>query len=115
MTILERFKLELSNKEYYTDTEYIVFLSENSLTSTQEYDKSTMQRQLLLSVIDVFETLANDIDLMRKIDVTDISSTTQAIEWIRTRIDDVKTKIATIEVEGQEEYTNLHMLFTNYR
>ena len=30
MTNLERLKLELSNKEYYTDDEYNIFLSENN-------------------------------------------------------------------------------------
>lgn len=115
MTTLDRLKLELSNKEYYTDVEYIVFLGENSLIPNVEYDKSTMQRNLLFSVVSVFETLANDVDVMRKIEVTGIQSTDLAIAWIRQRIEDVKAKIATIEVEGAEDYTNVHMLFTRNR
>jgi len=115
MTVLERFKLELSNKDYYTDTEYNVFLSENSLTSSAEYDKTSMQRDLLFSVVAVFETLSNDVDVMRKIDVTGISSVDVAIAWINKRVEDIKTKIATIQIEGSEEYTNIHMLFTNNR
>lgn len=113
MTILERFKLELSNKEYYTDDEYKVFLQENDLSYSDNYDKKTMQRNLLLSVIDVLETLSNDTDLMRKIDAKEIQSTTEAIKWLRMRIDDIKQKIAIIPVEGgTEQRTNIHLLFT---
>lgn len=115
MTVLERFKLELSNKEYYTDTEYTVFLEENSLSLNSEYDKSTMQRNLLFSVVDVFQTLANDVDVMRKIDVVGIQTTDVDIAWIRQCIEDIKTRITTIEVEGAEDFTNVHMLFTRSR
>ena len=41
MTNLERLKLELSNKSYYTDEEYSVFLNENNLVPTDTYDKTT--------------------------------------------------------------------------
>ncbi|MBW9169760.1 hypothetical protein K2F43_00905 [Clostridium estertheticum] len=115
MTVLERFKLELSKKEYYTDVEYTVFLNENSLIALSEYDKSTMQRNLLFSVVAVFETLSNDVDVMRKIDVTGVTSVDVAIAWINKRVIDIKTKISTIEVEGAEEFTNVGMLFSRNR
>ncbi|MBU3215865.1 hypothetical protein LL033_11955 [Clostridium estertheticum] len=115
MTVLERFKLELSNKDYYTDIEYTVFLTENSLIADATYDKTTMQRNLLLSVVDTFETLGNDVDCMRKIDVTGISSTDVAIAWIRQRIEDAKVRISTIQIEGSEEFSNVHMMFTRDR
>ncbi|NMM65547.1 hypothetical protein HBE96_23500 [Clostridium sp. P21] len=116
MTVLERFKLELSNKGYYTNEEYSVFLQENGLSVEDNYDKKIMQRNLLLSVVDVLETLANDVDLMRKIDATDIQSTSEAIKWIRQRISDVKQKISTIpESTEDEEYSNIHLLFTRNR
>ena len=115
MTVIERLKLELSNKEYYTDAEYTVFLDENSLMPNIDYDKSTMQRNLLFTCTDIFQTLANDVDVMRKIDLVGITSTDSAITWIRQRIEDIKTRIATIEVEGAEDFTNVHMLFTRNR
>ena len=119
ITILERLKLELSNKDYYTDAEYSVFLEENNLAGDDiiddTYDKKTMQRNLLLTVVDVLETLANDVDLMRKIDVTDIQNTSEAIEWLRKRINDVKQKISTIPIEGEEEHSNIHLMFTRRR
>jgi len=52
---------------------------------------------------------------MRKIDVEGISSTDVAIEWITKRIETIKTKIATIEIEGQEKFTNVSMVFSNSR
>jgi hypothetical protein len=39
MTVLERLKLELANREYLTDTEYIVFLKENELDEKVIYVK----------------------------------------------------------------------------
>ena len=67
MTMLERLKLELNNKEYLTDDNYMVFLSENTLNSTETYNKATMQKPLLLTVIDILEVVSNDVDIMRRV------------------------------------------------
>lgn len=64
MQVLNRLKMELSNQEYFTDEQYVQFLAENNLSPTEEYDKPTMQKQLLFTVIDVLEAVTNDIDLM---------------------------------------------------
>ncbi len=61
MIVLYRLKTELSNQSYFTDEQYIQFLTENVLTPTDNYDKITMQRQLLFTVLDVFEAVANDM------------------------------------------------------
>lgn len=47
MQVLQRLKLELSNQEYFSDSEYTQFLNENNLDATDEYIKSDMQRPLL--------------------------------------------------------------------
>ena len=78
MTNLERLKLELSNKQYYTDDEYSVFLNENNLIPTDTYSKTTSEIDLLKTVVNILETLSNDVDLMRKIDSKDITSIDQA-------------------------------------
>ena len=39
MKVLDRLKMELSNQQYFSDEQYIQFLTENSLTPTDEYDK----------------------------------------------------------------------------
>lgn len=111
MTNLERLKLELSNKEYYTDSEYSVFLEENNLVPSSTYSKVTNQINLLETVISVLETLSNDVDMMRKIDSKEITSIDQAYKYLAERITSIKTKILEIQ-ESQEENTgNIRPLF----
>ena len=84
MTILERLKVELNHKDYFTDDEYIMYLSENNLTATDTYNKATMQRNLLLTVIDVLEAVSNDIDIMRKVeDTTTNMSISECYKYIQ--------------------------------
>lgn len=111
MTNLERLKLELSNKEYYTDSEYSVFLEENTLVPSSTYSKATNQINLLETVISVLETLSNDVDMMRKIDSKEITSIDQAYKYLAERITSIKTKILEIQ-ESQEETTgNIRPIF----
>lgn len=96
-TNLERLKLELNNKDYYTDEEYIVFLQENNLKATDVYNKEENEINLLFTVIAVLETLANDVDLMRKLDSKDIMSIGEAEKWLLMRIDSIKNKISNLQ------------------
>ncbi|KRU25152.1 hypothetical protein VT91_24770 [Clostridium sporogenes] len=115
MKVLDRLKLELNNKDYFTDNEYTIYLEENDLTATDEYIKKDMQKDLLITVVDVFESVANDVDLMRK--VTDGStdfSTNEAYKLLRQRIEDIKQRIASIPVT-EEDYSNVSLLFTRGR
>ena len=113
MTNLQRLKLELSNKPYYTDEEYTVFLQENSLTSTETYSKATNETNLLETVIAILETLSNDVDLMRKIDSKDITSIDQAYKYLSQRIQSIKARIIDIEESKIENYSNIRPLFFN--
>lgn len=117
MTTLERLKIELNNKDYFEDSTYIMYLSENSLNGTDNYDKSTMQRGLLLSVVDILEAVANDVDLMRKVsDDTTGLSTSEAYKLLQSRIQDLKSRIATLpSTDTTEEYSNVSLLFTKGR
>lgn len=111
MTNLERLKLELSNKEYYTDDEYSIFLDENNLVPSSTYSKAINQINLLETVINVLETLSNDVDLMRKIDSKEITSIDQAYKYLAERVTSIKTKILEIQ-ESQEENTgNIRPIF----
>lgn len=51
MTNIERLKLELSNKQYFTDAEYSVFLEENELIAMEQYNKSLDEVFLLQTII----------------------------------------------------------------
>ena len=110
MKVLDRLKMELSNQQYFSDEQYIQFLTENSLTPTDEYDKSTMQKSLLFTVVDVLEAVTNDIVLMRGIS-TEFSNIGQAYEFLEARIQQVKDKIAAIPDEN-EDYTCFSLMYT---
>lgn len=112
MTVLDRLKMELSNREYFPDEQYTQFLTENSLTATDEYTKSSMQRNLLLTVLDVLEAVSNDVDIMRSIQ-TEFSNESAAYKWMANRIQQVKDKIATIPDPNEEENTScFSLMFT---
>ena len=113
MKVLDRLKMELSNLQYFSDEQYIQFLTENSLTQTDEYDKSTMQKSLLFTVVDVLEAVTNDIDLMTGIS-TEFSNIGQAYEFLEARIQQVKDKIAAIPDEN-EDYTCFSLMYTRDR
>ena len=110
MQVLDRLKMELSNQQYFPDNQYIQFLTENSLTSTDEYDKSTMQKPLLFTVVDILEAVTNDIDLMTGIS-TEFSNIGQAYEFLEARIQQVKDKIASIP-EQEEDYSCFSLMYT---
>ena len=110
MQVLDRLKMELSNQSYFPDDQYIQFLTENSLTPTDEYDKSTMQKPLLFTVVDILEAVTNDIDLMTGIS-TEFSNIGQAYEFLEARIQQVKDKIASIP-DLEEDYSCFSLMYT---
>ena len=113
MQILDRLKMELSNQEYFSDEQYIQFLTENGLTATVEYNKETDQRKLFLTVLDILEAVANDIDTMTSV-TTEFNTTGAAYKYIEQRIAQVKDKIASLPDENEEEeYSCFSMMFTN--
>lgn len=110
MTILERLKLELAHKEYLTEEEYIIFLTENGLASTDKYNKSAMQKSLLFTVVDILEVVSNDVDIMRKVE-TEFTTTTDAYKHLQGRIAQIKDRIASIP-EPEEEYSPFSLMYT---
>lgn len=110
MQVLQRLKMELSNQQYFTDEQYIQFLVENDLTYTDEYDKPSMQKNLLYTVLDVLEAVTNDIDLMTGIS-TEFSDIGQAYQFLEARIQQVKDKIASIP-DPEEEYSCFSLMYT---
>lgn len=110
MQVLQRLKMELSNQQYFTDEQYIQFLVENDLTYTDEYDKPSMQKNLLYTVLDVLEAVTNDIDLMTGIS-TEFSDIGQAYQFLEARIQQVKDKIASIP-DPEEEYLCFSLMYT---
>ena len=91
MTVLQRFKTEIG-KEYFDDAVYTMYLDENGLNATDTYSKSTMQRALLLTLLDCLQALSNDIDLFRRVD-SEFATTSDAYLNLRQRIEDVDRRI----------------------
>ena len=83
---------------------------ENNLTATESYNKEIMYKQLLLTVLDVFEAVANDVDLMQSI-TTEFNTTGAAYKYIEKRIAQVKDKIASIP-DPDEDYSCFSLMFT---
>jgi DNA polymerase II small subunit/DNA polymerase delta subunit B len=110
MTVLERLTLELSNKEYFTIEEYNQFLTENDLTPSAAYDKSTMQKPLLFTVVDILEVVANDVDIMRRVE-TEFTTISEAYKYLTDRIQKIKDKIAGIP-DAEEEYSPFSLMYT---
>lgn len=113
MQTLDRLKMELSNQQYFTDEQYTQFLTENNLLPENTCIKEEMQKQLLLTVLDVLEAVANDIDLMTSIS-TEFSNIGQAYQFIEMRIAQVKDKIAAIP-EPNEDYSCFSLMYTRVR
>lgn len=114
-TNLERLKLALNNKEYYTDDEYKLFLEENGLYPEDIYVKDIMEIELLQTVVVVLETLSNDVDLMRKVDIAELGlSTDEAYKYLEKRIKTVNEKILEIqESKVEQEDSNIRPFFFN--
>lgn len=93
MTIIDRLKLELAHKDYFTDTEFNAFLSENGIDdSSITYDKSVHQLALLTTVRDILEALSNNIELYMRIQ-TEFTTVGSAYANLEKRIDAIEKRI----------------------
>lgn len=115
ITVIERLKLELSNKTYFTDTEYTTFLAENQLLPTDTYNKATMQKSLLYTVVDILEAVSNNVDLLRRVE-TEFETTDAAHKHLQSRITDIKKRISTIPDSVEPENNSpFSLMFTKGR
>lgn len=103
MTNLERLKLELANKKYFSDEEYSVFIRENNLDPAFEYQKTSDEIYLIKSVIAVLEAIANDTDLMMRIQ-TEMGATSDAYQWLSARLNRLNERVEKLVEEELQEY-----------
>jgi hypothetical protein len=113
MRVYDRLKMELSNQQYLTTEQYCQLLIEQGLDPAEEYDKASMQKALLLTEIEVLETIANDIDIMSSFS-SDFANIGQAYEFVEARIVNLKDKIAAIPIE-EEEVSAFALMYTRGR
>lgn len=110
INVLERLKLEINNRQYYSDNVLAIYLDENELDSTTNYNKTTMQKKLLQTVYDILQSLSNNIDLFRSVE-TEFATTGQAYNYLRKRMDDVEKRIMSIpDSEGNKD-SSVNFLF----
>lgn len=112
VTTLNRLKIELNNKEYYTDDVLTMYLDENGLTATATYQKSTMQKQLLQTVYDVLQSLSNNLDLFRSVEV-EFATIGEAYKFLSKRMDDIQVRILAIPDSPVTNNSVINFMFSN--
>lgn len=111
-TVLQRVKFELGNKPYYSDEEYSLIIYENHLDPKATYNKDTDQRNMLESVYAIMQTLANDIDIFRKIE-TEFATEDQAYKYLQLRLQDIQNRIDSLPNSEEETESNVGYMFFN--
>lgn len=113
-TVLDRVKLQLNFKPYYSDEGLNIFIYENSLDPDATYNKDTDEKNMLKVVYEVLDTLANDISMFRKIE-TEFATEDQAYKYLQQRLKDLKGRIDDIPdpVDPEENNSNITFMFYN--
>lgn len=107
MTNLERLKLYLNNKQYFTDKEYTQFLEECGLDAIEDFDYVNEKKEMLETVYTVLQSLANDIDNFRKVE-TEYVTVTAAEQYLEKRMASIRAEIDRIdELEKSDGSTSV--------
>lgn len=112
MTVLQRVKFELANKQYYSDDEYNVIIYENHLVPDAVYNKDIDQRNMLEAVYAIMQSLANNLSLYRKIE-TEFATEDQAYKYLQLRLKDMLDRINALENPEEEKVSNVSYMFYN--
>ena len=113
ISVLDRLKMELNNKEYYSDDTLSIYLDENNLDGSKVYTKVTMQKNLLQTVYDILDSLANNIDLFRSVE-TEFATTGQAYKYLQKRLDDIEKKILSIPDAKGETNSQFNFMYHDW-
>ena len=113
-TVLDRVKLQLNFKPYYSDEGLSIFIYENNLDPEETYNKDTDEKNMLKVVYEVLDTLANDISMFRKIE-TEFATEDQAYKYLQERLKDLKERIDAIPdpVDPEADNSNITFMFYN--
>lgn len=101
VTNYDRLMMYLNHKQYYPEYEMRVYLSENGLEATDLYNKNTDYRKMHCTILEILESLTNNIDLFRTVE-TEFATTSEAYESLERRIQKLKQKIDEIPDEPIE-------------
>ena len=102
ITTLDRLKIELNEKQYYSDETLSIYLEENNLDGNVTYTVK-MKKQLFQTVYDILQSLANNLDLFRSVE-TEFATTSAAYKYLQQRLEDIEKKILSIpDSTGEKE------------
>lgn len=96
MQNIERLQLYLNRKPYFGTWDYEQFLQENELDPFEDYDVANDKKEMLQTVYDVLQCLANDIDNFRRIE-TEFVTTSAAEQYLEKRLKSLKADIDKLE------------------
>lgn len=96
MQNIERLQLYLNRKPYFGTWDYEQFLQENELDPFEDYDVANDKKEMLQTVYDVLQCLANDIDNFRRIE-TEFVTTSAAEQYLEKRLKSLKADIEKLE------------------
>ena len=114
ITCLDRLKMELGHKPYADHDEMRIFLDENKLVYDWEYDKDTMEIQLIYSVIAILEMLCNNLDNYMRIE-TNFLTQNSALENLHKRIAHLRNRIKNLEEAMSEPQSCFTHMFHTHR
>lgn len=98
VSVYDRLMIELAHQQYLSEDELKVLLNENGLNYCDVYDKNVHYRQLLCTVLAVFEAMLGDIDLFRSVEA-EFGTTSQAYQYLERRIQRLQQRIDSIPDE----------------
>lgn len=113
----ERLMMYLNHRQYYSRREMEVYLNENGLDGSEDYNKNTDYRKILCTVLDILESLLNNIDLFRTVEVefatvsTAYNALERRIQKLRQRIDEIPDE----PVEGGRGSDFTHIFYNRQK
>lgn len=105
MQNIERLQLYLNRKPYFDYGDYEQFLQENGLDPYTEYKVENDKREMLQTVYDVLQCLANDIDNFRRIE-TEFVTTSAAEQYLEKRLKSLRAEIEKLEDLEKQDGTD---------
>lgn len=97
MTVLEVLKMELKGLQGYEDTELLVYLENNDLVHTDNYNKS-MRIQILQTALDVLGSMANNQSYFANKQHEDFNVSEFGIT-LQNRIDQLTVQVRKLKAE----------------
>lgn len=101
MLNIERLNLELNDKDYFGNSQRDLFeniLNDNNLDPFDEYSKENDRVNMLESVYDILNMLANDIDKFRRVE-TEFVTTSAAYQYLQKRLKDLRAEIDRVKLK----------------